>query len=576
MPEVEQQGQRRRIVMLGTIFVLLGVVLVGRVAQWMLLPQPLLDEAQSGVRNLSDRILATRGNILDASGQYLVASTVSYRLSASPRLLGKQEREELIPVLATLLGKPQDEMAANLSRTDSEYVILADDVPFSVAMQVQDLSKSALRLEARFGRVYPDDKLASSVLGFRMTMKNGEAQYGLEQYWDTELRGVEGAWRGISDLWGQQILVDERGYEPAQDGADLLLTLDRNIQQKAEQVLAATTEEHMAVDGMLIVLDPRTGGILAMADYPGYSPERYWEVDSPAAFVNGAISSQYEPGSVFKPLTMAAALEARVVRSTDTYDDRGEIIVGGRRIFNSDLRPHGVTTMTELLAYSRNVGAAYVASLMGPTRFYETIRKFGFSEITGVDLWGEAAGVMRVPGNKYWSMSDLGANAYGQGLSATPLQVAAAYGALANHGVLMRPYIVAETRYADRTEVRRPAPVRRVVSAAVADELTEMLGAAVELGMPSAAVPGYRLAGKSGTAGIGEESYAGADTIVSFVGYGPLPDPQFVILARFDKPTQGRWSEEVAAPAFAEMAKYLIDYYGIPPVDATVATADGN
>jgi len=568
MSEGEQQGQRRRIVMLGTVFAVLGAVLVGRVAYWMLLPQPLLDEAQSAVRNLSDRIVATRGNILDCSEQYLVASTVSYRLSASPRLLSGEERDELVPVLVALLGKPEEEMRANLSRTDSEYVVLADNVPFAVATQVQDLGKSALRLETRSGRVYPDGKLASSVLGFRMTLKDGEAQYGIEQYWDAELSGVDGSWRGVSDLWGRQILVDESGYEPAQDGADLVLTLDRNIQRRAEQILTATVEDHGAVDGMLIVLDPRTGAICAMADYPGYSPERYWEVASADTYVNGAISSQYEPGSVFKPLTLAAALEARVIRSTDTYDDRGEIIVGGHRIYNSDLRPHGITTMTELLAYSRNVGAAHVASLLGPTRFYETIRKFGFSEITGVDLWGEASGVMRVPGNKYWSMSDLGANAYGQGLSATPLQVAVAYGALANHGVLLRPYIVAEERYADHTEVRRPVTVRRVVSAAVADELTEMLADAVELGMPTAVVRGYRLAGKSGTAGIGEEGYAGDDTIVSFVGYGPLPDPQFVILARFDKPTQGRWAEEVAAPAFAEMAKYLIDYYGIPPARA--------
>lgn len=568
MSEGEQQGQRRRIVMLGTVFAVLGAVLVGRVAYWMLLPQPLLDEAQSAVRNLSDRIVATRGNLLDCSEQYLVASTVSYRLSASPRLLSAEERDELVPVLVALLGKPEEEMRANLLRTDSEYVVLADNVPFAVAMQVQDLGKSALRLETRSGRVYPDGKLASSVLGFRMTLKDGEAQYGIEQYWDTELSGVDGSWRGVSDLWGRQILVDESGYEPAQDGADLVLTLDRNIQRRAEQILTATVEDHGAVDGMLIVLDPRTGAIRAMADYPGYSPERYWEVASADTYVNGAISSQYEPGSVFKPLTLAAALEARVIRSTDTYDDRGEIIVGGHRIYNSDLRPHGITTMTELLAYSRNVGAAHVASLLGPTRFYETIRKFGFSEITGVDLWGEASGVMRVPGNKYWSMSDLGANAYGQGLSATPLQVAVAYGALANHGVLLRPYIVAEERYADHTEIRRPVTVRRVVSAAVADELTEMLADAVELGMPMAVVRGYRLAGKSGTAGIGEEGYAGDDTIVSFVGYGPLPDPQFVILARFDKPTQGRWAEEVAAPAFADLAKYLIDYYGIPPARA--------
>lgn len=568
MAEVEQQGQRRRIVLLGAVFAVTAVVLVGRAAQWMLLPQPLLAETQSAVLSMSDRILATRGSILDASGQYLVASTVTYRVSASPRILQEEERGELAPVLAGILGVSEDQMAAHLARTDSEYVVLADNVPLRAAMQVRDLDKSALRLEARFGRVYPDDRLASPVLGFRMSMKDGEPQYGLEQYWDPELAGVEGVWRGVSDLWGQQILVDERGYEPAQDGADLLLTLDRNIQHKAEQVLQATTEQFQAVDGQIIVLDPQTGGILAMADYPGYSPGRYWEVDSATAYVNGAISSQYEPGSVFKPLTLAAALEARVIRPTDTYDDRGEIIVGGRRIFNSDLRPHGITTMTELLGYSRNVGAAHVATLLGPTRFYETIRKFGFSEITGVDLWGEAAGVMRVPGSTYWHMSDLGANSYGQGLAVTPLQVAAAYGALANQGVLMRPRVVAEVHYPDHTEVRRPVAVRRVISAVVADELAEMMADAVEMGLGGPLVPGYRLAAKSGTAGIGEEGYVSADTIVSFVGFGPLPNPRFVVLAKFDKPEQGRWGAEVAGPAFTEMAKYLIDYYGIPPASS--------
>lgn len=572
--DAELQGQRRRIAWLATLFAMVGLVISVRLVQWMVLPQPLLDEAQSAVRSLTNRIVATRGNVLDASGQYLAVSTVAYRVSVSPRLLTQSERDALAPVLAGLLELPEEQVATSLAREDTEYEVLADGVPFWTAMEIQDLRKSALRLEVAFGREYPDGDLASAVLGFRMTRDKGQAQYGLEQYWDAELSGRDGMWRGISDLWGQQILVNESGYVPAEDGVDLLLTLDRNIQRRAEEILRETIEEYEAVDGSIVVLDPRTGGILAMAEFPGYSPAAYWYVSSSDVYVNGAVSTAYEPGSVFKPLTIAAALEARVILPTDTYDDRGEIIVGGHRIFNSDLRPHGTTTMTELLAYSRNVGAAHVASLLGPTRFYETVRKFGFSEITGVDLWGEAAGVMRVPGNQYWHMSDLGANSYGQGLSATPLQVAAAFGALANRGVLMRPYIVAEERYPDRTEVRRPFPVRQVVSPAVAEQVSTMLADAVEMGMQKAAVPGYRLAGKSGTAGIGEEGYVSGDAIVSFVGYGPLPDPRFVILAKFDKPEQGRWGVEVAAPAFQQMAKYLIDYYGIPPAsNGTLASA---
>ncbi len=556
---------RNRIVLIAMAFCVAWVVIAVRMASWQILPQPQLDQQLSALQNLTNAIPATRGNILDATGQYLAVSTVSYRISASPRLLSKSQRVELSATLAEILGMPEEEVLESLSRQGTEYSIVADDVPFWTAMQVDDLNESSLRLEVDFGRVYPDDSLAASTLGFLMFRKDGEAQYGLEQYYDGELTGTDGVWRGTSDLYGQQILVSEGEYESAHDGGDLILTLDRNIQYEAERILASTAEEHKAQSGVLIVLEPSTGAILAMADYPTYSPAAYWDVDSDTAYVNQAISAIYEPGSVFKPLTLAAALEAQVIRPTDTYDDRGEIIVGGRRIYNSDLQAHGTTTMTELLAYSRNVGAAYVASLLGSARFYETMRKFGFSEITGVDLWGEVPGIMRVPGNSTWHSSDLGANSYGQGLATTPLQVAAAYGALANGGILMRPYIVGEVRSGGNVATHEPFAVRRVISPASASQITSMLADAVDMGMQKASIPGYRLAGKSGTAGIGEEGYVGDDTIVSFVGYGPLPNPRFVILVKVDRPLTGQWGLDVAAPAFREMAEYLINYYGLLP-----------
>lgn len=563
--EAELVGQRRRIAWLTALFAAMAFALFVRLVQWQLLPQPQLREQGSALLDLTNKIQATRGNILDANGHYLAASTVSYKISASPRLLGDDEREELAPRLAEILGQPVEELLEKLEDTSTEYKVLATSVPFWQAMDVQDLQKSALRLEVEFARVYPDGELAASVLGFQAFLYNNEPQYGVEQYYDDVLAGVNGHWRGVADLWGQQILVSESGYTAAQDGADLVLTIDRNVQARAEELLRDTITEHKAIGGTIIVLEVRTGAVIAMANHPSFTPGRYWEVEDASAYRNSAISSVYEPGSVFKPLTLAAALEARVIRPDDVYDDRGEIIVGGKRIYNADLRAHGQQTMTELLAYSRNVGAAHVVSLLGPTRYYETIRKFGFSEVTGVDLFGEAAGVMRVPGNRYWTIADLGANSYGQGISATPLQVAAAYGALANGGALMRPYVVAERRYADRVETTRPFRVRQVVSPEVAEQITTMLADAVELGMRQASVPGYRVAGKSGTAGIGEEAYRGTETIVSFVGYAPIPDPQFVVLVKLDKPTRGRWGTEVAAPAFSEMAQFLFDHYGILP-----------
>jgi cell division protein FtsI/penicillin-binding protein 2 len=427
-------GQRRRIIWLAVVFAGVGLILLGRLVYWQLFPHVEIITYVGSEDEKTTEIPAVRGNILDATGQYLVASTVEYKVSVTPRLLSDKERETLIPQLSDILKIPEDRLEQALSQIEKEYVLLADEQPVSVAEQIDALPSNAFRLEMSLRRVYPDEGLAASVLGFVDYKYQKRGQYGLEQYYERDLQGAKGEWRGISDSWGQPILVSLAGYRPAEDGMDLVLTLDRNIQYAAERILSEGITQTKATSGNIIVLDPRTGAILAMANYPSYKPRVYWEVDNNNQYVNTAVSAIYEPGSVFKPLTLAAALEARAIRPTDTYDDRGEIIVGQQRIQNSDRKAHGRMTMTELLAYSLNVGAAHVATLLGPTRFYEVIRRFGFSEITGVDLAYESPGIMRVPGEPFWHMSDLGTNSFGQGISVTPLQIVAAYGALANDG----------------------------------------------------------------------------------------------------------------------------------------------
>jgi cell division protein FtsI/penicillin-binding protein 2 len=365
--------------------------------------------------------------------------------------------------------------------------------------------------------------------------------------------------------------MDPSSYLPPHDGADLYLTLDRNIQSRAEAILEAGISQTHATSGNIVVLDPHTGGILAMANRPTYRPAFYGEdVDNYGLGIlpNTSISSIYEPGSVFKPLTLAAALEERVIDLSFTYDDTGQFDVGPglRPIQNWDRQAHGRTSLTQLLAYSLNVGAATVAQKLGPTRFYEAMRRFGLGEVSGVDLALESPGVMRMPGDRTWSLSDLATNSYGQGLSATALQVASAYAALANGGVLIKPHVVAELHQGGKVTQIAPEAVRRVISTETAQQITQLMVDAVELGLKSVVVPGYRLAGKSGTAGIPDISgYEGRDVVASFVGYGPVPDPRFVILVKYDKPQEGYWGGEVAAPAFREMAKFLIDYYGLPP-----------
>jgi cell division protein FtsI/penicillin-binding protein 2 len=560
-------GQRRRIIWLAVVFAGVGLILLGRLVYWQLFPHAEIITYVGTEDEKTTEIPAVRGNILDANGQYLVASTVQYKVSVTPRLLSDPERETYIPQLSSILKVPEDRLEQALAQTDKEYVLLADEQSESVAEQIDALPSNAFSLEMTFRRVYPDDDLAASTLGFVDYKYRNQGQYGLEQYYEQELQGTRGEWRGISDSWGQPILVSLAGYAPAKDGADIVLTLDRNIQHAAERILSEGITKTKALAGNIVVLDPRTGAILALANYPSYRPSVYWDVNSNNRYINTAVSAIYEPGSVFKPLTLAAALEARAIRPTDTYDDRGEIIVGQQRIQNSDRKAHGRTSMTELLAYSLNVGAAHVATLVGPTRFYEVIRRFGFSEITGVDLAYEVPGVMRVPGEPLWHISDLGTNSFGQGISVTPLQMAAAYGALANNGVLMRPYLLSEMRQGGQTKVHEPFRVRSVVSAETARQTTELMVNALELGLKKATIPGYRMAGKSGTSGIPDQEggYQGRDVIASFVGFGPVPNPRFVILVKYDKPQDGYWGGDVAAPEFREMAKFLLDYYGIAP-----------
>ena len=584
--DLQTIGQRRRIAWLAVVLGVAGIVLLARLAGWQLFPHPEVTEQTN--LGYSSSIQATRGSILDANGEYLAVSTVHYDLGLSPNLLSDKQKEEYAPLLAAALSlSPEDTitptlMLEKISRTDTLYVPLGSDLPAEVGQAIEEMESNgqlvldAFKLELTTARIYPDGGLAAHVLGFLQREAQGEdareatGYYGLEEYYNTQLGGEDGSWEGVGDSWGKLVLASLNGYQPAHDGADLVLTLDRNIQYEAERILREGMEENKASSGTLVVVDPRTGGVLAMANAPGYSPGDYQNVDSSSLYINSAVSSIYEPGSVFKALTLAAALDAQVIRSTDTYDDRGELTIGGRTIYNADREAHGVTTMTGLLAHSYNVGAAHVAVLLGPTRFYEAMRRFGIGEKTGIDLAHEVAGIMRVPTDSTWQMSDLGTNSYGQGVATTPLQVVMAYAALANDGVLMRPYIVSEIRDGDNVQVTEPVTVRHAVSAETAQAISQMLVEAVRTGMPQAMVEGYNLAGKSGTAGIADsEGYSSADVVASFIGYGPVPDARFVILVKYEKPQEDIWGVEVAAPAFAEMAAFLLDYYGIPPTNST-------
>ncbi len=609
-------GQQRRILWLQILMSLLGFLLIGRLA-WFQLIQHTKSYA---IREES--IPAVRGAIVDANGHYLAASTYACNVYFRPDLYDIEERrtkledqlrntvealaagqepaegygaalaplflEEdtgqprqlladvqqplkeddlhraLVVFLSDVLNEPRSEIDRLLRGSRDQRHTLSTGVAEPVCQALNTLQGDILVVEPGYQRVYPDGALLAHALGFLNF--EGEAQYGLEAYYDRALRGEDGLWRGVSEPSGSRLLATLGGYVPARDGSDLILTIDRAVQHEAERILLQAMLASEASGGTLLVLDARTGGVLAMANMPTYEPASFYDA-SLSAFRNNAISAIYEPGSVIKPLTVAAALDARVIHPDSTYDDQGAIVVGEQEIRNADGQAHGVTTMTEMLAYSLNVGAAHVASALGPARFYEMFKRFGFSDPTGIDLAAEERGILRVPGQDTWHMSDLGRNSFGQGMSATPLQVAVAYGALANGGVLQRPHVVAALRAPDGqiTPMEHDGG-RQVVSLEVAQQVTDMLVEAVRLGMQPAMVPGYLVAGKSGTSQVvvGGE-YQEGNYIGSFVGYGPANAPRYVILVKLDGLADGQWGVREAGPAFAEMFKFLMDYYGIPP-----------
>ena len=318
-------------------------------------------------------------------------------------------------------------------------------------------------------------------------------------------------------------------------------------------------------------MEPQTGAVLGMANWPDYDPNQRATSEADfARFDNVSISAIYEPGSVFKIVTMAAGLDIGVITPTMVMTDSGYIIVGERSIYNSDRRANGQVNVTQALARSLNVITAQVAELVGRDRFYQYVRRFGFGERTGIDLAGEVPGLLKKPGDELWSFSDLGTNSFGQGLAATPLQMANATAAIANGGRLMRPYVV-QARMADSQVLyTQPEILAQAINPETAKDLTEMMIEVVNTGNSAARVQGYRIAGKSGTAQIPDkEGYLKDATIVTFVGFAPADEPKFVLLVKLDQPDPSisQWAAYTAAPVFAQVSRRLFDYLNIAPDD---------
>ncbi len=507
--------------------------------------------------------LPPRGELYDRNGVLLATNAIDYEIGLSPVLI--YNRRETADKLSEAMGIPADELLEHMS-SPNPYVLLVRPAPAAMGQRVLALDLGGVAVSPIPRRFYPHGTLASHLLGF--VALDNVGYYGLEGYYNDLLRGQ----LEVDDQ--SRIPFEATGGQGWRSGSDLYLTIDSETQYLAETTLARALETTGAESGTILVMQPRTGEVLAMASLPAFDPNRFAAQDN-QLFNNPAINHQFEPGSILKVLTMAIALDLDVVEPDSTYNDTGVIEVGGVEIYNWDRAAYGETNMTDLLGKSLNVGAATLSLRTGPTRFYAGLDAFGLGKPTGVDLAGEIGGTVRRPGNANWFESDLATNSFGQGLAVTPIQMVVSVGAIANDGLLMQPYTVARRVDPDGTVTEfEPTVLGRAVSPQTARTLTRMLATALQGEASSALVPGYTIAGKTGTAEIPiPGGYDRERTIAAFIGYGPVDDPQFVVLVKLDRPTSSRWGSETAAPVFSEFVSRLVVLMEIPPDSVRLATA---
>lgn len=514
-------------------------------------------------------LVARRGTILDREGNTLVRSLPSQSIYVTPREV--TDKAATARTLGALLGTSPGRILAKLRSRDS-FVLIDRKIDRDAAVRVakSDLTGVSVVPEDTGVRFVPSPRLASTVLGFTGIDENGLD--GVEYAFDNQLRGRPGSMSLEADQFGRALPFSApHVIAPAHPGYGLMLALDSYMQYNVERTLRETVRKWHARSGSAIVMDPWTGEVLALANDPDYDISRY-DRSPPDSRRDRAVMDAYEPGSTFKLITAAAALDSGKVTTSDRFPLRDKIEVGGQTIHNAEdgflAGTGGSETLEDIVAYSHNVGAAEVGLAIGRQTMYATMRRFGFGDVTGIGLPGESPGI--VPSLDQWSASSLPTIAFGHGIATTPLALVRAYCAIANGGLLLRPRLLDAVLMPDgSTAYRYGRQVeRRAISQHTATTLQRYLRAVVTRGTgnPTAQIAGYTTAGKTGTAQIAEHGqYVPGEYVASFVGYVPAEHPRYVILVKIERPRGAIYGSVIAAPAFAEIAQMAMIHAGVLP-----------
>ncbi len=550
-------------------FVIFGIfilyaVLCARLFYWQVIQAQSLSELGRAQSLEALEIPSLRGQILAADNFPLAANTISYLVYTNPKL--SRDKKDYSERLGKVLDVDPASLSAKLTQ-NLFWIKLAQNLAPLKKEEIAKLNLPGIGFEQQYSRFYPEASMAAHLIGFVGRDDQGHAHgyFGVEGEYNSQLSGRNGAKYGVRDALGNEILGDVREISKI-DGRTIRLTLDRTVQYSVDTKLAEGVEKYGADGGSVIVLDSESGAVLAMASYPTFNPQKYYEAD-PSTYKNPVLSSLYEPGSTFKVLVMASAIDlGRVKPDTRCTICAGPIQMGEYKIKTWNDKYNPGINMNDVIVHSDNTGMVYVGQKIGVKNMVSYLKRFGLGEPTGIDLQGEATGVVRDP--ESWHLIDLATTSFGQGVSLTPIQLVAAVNSLANDGVRLTPYVVSQIVTPDgKTIDIKHEGGSRTVSAVAAKTVTSMMVNAVEFGEAKwTKIKGYKIAGKTGTAQIPVAGhYDPNQTVASFVGFFPPSRPKITMFVLLNHPRTSIYGSETAAPIFFNIARDLIKYYNLPP-----------
>lgn len=529
-----------------------SVIIIGRLFYIQVINHKYWQALGQGQQRFFISLQGDRGEVFFQNNIPIAVNQKSNLIFAVPNKI--KNPEKTADILSQILKIDKNLILEKFNKDSSLYEVLKKKLNEEESLQIKKIKLSGIYLKQENIRYYPFENLASHIIGFVDAENRG--QYGIEGFYNNILQGKEKSFEKTKGPIGY--LINE--YNPLNEkGTDIVLTVDYNIQFVAEGLLKKAKEELEIEKGEIVVIDPQDGKILALANFPDFDPNQYSKISDLKIFKNSSIQEIFEPGSVFKPIVMAAALDQEKISPLTTFVDEGNVKINNSIISNFDKKKYGKRTMTEVLEKSINTGAVFVEQQLGHQLFLEYLEKFGFFEPTGIDLQGETFSQ-----NKEFKKGydiNFATASFGQGIGITSMQLVRAISVIANGGKLINPYVVKKQIKSEK----------QIISQKTAAQLTGMMVSVVENGFgKKAKIPGYYIAGKTGTAqipwsylGINKKGYSD-QTIQSFIGFGPAFSAKFLILVKLQNP-KTRSGSHSAAPIFKELAKYIIDYYQIPP-----------